>query len=83
MSVTTVHNKTGLYEMFQKIEGRKFMGAVDGGDCIELVFEEKKGLDGEGLKGDQNMITLFQDGRVALGFVSDCYPDLVNKGIRR
>jgi hypothetical protein len=54
--------------LFAKVAGRRFLGVVNCGDCLELVFEEAAGAG--------NLVTLFTDagprtGLVAFGFVCD------------
>ena len=70
MSVATVADKT-LFEMFQMMAGRKFVGVVHGGDCIELIFEQP-----EPIEKDRNAITLFFDGRIAFGSIGEEYVKL-------
>lgn len=61
----------GLIELFGCLEGRKLLGAVDCGDCVELVFDDLE--PGENFA---NLISIYTDagrhtGRVALGGVED------------
>lgn len=58
----------GLVALFGRLAGRRFIGVVDCGDCVELVFSDE----GRG----PNLVTVFTDsgrrtGRVALGGVAD------------
>lgn len=61
---TTMLDQDGLLDLFTSLSGRRFVGAVDSDDAIELVF------DGDGC----NMVTIFTSGRfrgnVWLGFVA-------------
>ena len=63
-----VLDHAGLVEIFGRLSGRRFVGVIDCGDCVELVFEDA----GPG----GNLVTVFTDagrhtGRVALGGVSE------------
>jgi hypothetical protein len=62
-----VLDHSGLIRLFRKLEGRRFVGAVDCRDCVELVFSDE---------GGPNLVTIYTDsgrhtGRVALGGVAD------------
>jgi hypothetical protein len=63
---TTVLNQAGLLHLFRHLAGRRLLGAVDGGDCVELVFEPAE-------PGDGNLVSIFTQGywtgHVAFGFV--------------
>lgn len=52
-----------MLQVLGRVAGRKFLGAIYGADCIELVFDDPTGL------GD-NLITIDDDGSVRLGFIS-------------
>lgn len=57
----------GLVNLFGQLCGRRFLGVVDCGDCVELVFDDA-------LPGG-NLVTIFTDsgrdtGLVALGGVA-------------
>jgi hypothetical protein len=57
-----------LFRALDRVEGRRFLGAVDGGGCVELVFEGEHG---------RNLISIYvaggdyYRGRVAFGGVAD------------
>ena len=74
MTQTHVQDLKGLVELFGHVAGRKFVGPVDGLNCLELVFEDPDD------KGD-NLVSIFTDGYhrglVALGFV---HRDLIDAG---
>ena len=63
---TTVLDRPGLLRLFRHLAGRRLVGAVDGIDCVELVFEPDE--------HDGNLVTIFTEGRergwVAFGFVA-------------
>ena len=54
-----------LVRALDAVEGRRFLGAVYGGDCLELVFEGERG---------GNLVSIYVEGRragaVALGGVA-------------
>lgn len=59
-------NIAGLLHILKQVEGRKFIRAVDGGDCVELVFSGDRG----------NLVTIWphgtgppHEGDVALGYI--------------
>jgi hypothetical protein len=63
---THVLDPAGMARLFQTLVGRRLLGAVDCGDCVELVFEESS----------RNLMTIYGDagrytGRVVLGAVAD------------
>jgi len=67
-------NIAGLLHILKQVEGRKFIRAVDGGDCVELVFSGNSG----------NLVTIWphgtglpHEGDVALGYL---HPDFVKAG---
>lgn len=64
---TTVLDLDGLVALFRQVAGRKFIGPVDGYDCLELVFEDPDDRGG-------NLVSIYTEGRyrgnVFLGFVS-------------
>lgn len=74
--MTQVHvlDLVGLVDLFSHVAGRKFIGPVDGIECLELVFEDP---DDKG----ENLVSIFTDGAhcglVALGFV---HRDLIAAG---
>jgi hypothetical protein len=55
----------GLLEVLGRVADRRFVGAVDGFGCVELVFEGS----------DENLVSIYTQGlhagRVALGGVAD------------
>ena len=63
---TTVSYRAGLLRLFRSLGGRTLVGAVDGRDCVELVFDDSDDIGG-------NLVSIFTDGRrrgqVAFGFV--------------
>jgi hypothetical protein len=65
---STVLDREGLSAIFDYLSGRTLLGAVDCGDCVELVFT----LDDAGQGA--NLVTVFTDdrwrGSVALGGVA-------------
>jgi len=66
---TTVLDHDGLIRLFEQLAGRRFLGPVDGGGCVELVFESDPDRKG-------NLVTIFTEegryrGQVAFGFVAD------------
>lgn len=65
---STVLDREGLAAIFDYLAGRTLLGALDCGDCVELVFTLNR--DGEGA----NLVTVFTDdrwrGQVALGGVA-------------
>jgi hypothetical protein len=65
-SQTTVLDQAGRLRLFQHLAGRRLLGAVDGGSCVELVFEPAG-------PGNGDLISIFTDGywtgHVAFGFV--------------
>jgi hypothetical protein len=65
---TTVLAREGLLRLFASLAGRTFLGAVDGMDCVELVFSDPDERGG-------NLVSIFTDGRdrgrIAHGFVAD------------
>lgn len=71
---TTVLDREGLLRLFQRVAGRRLIGAVDGFDCVELVFEDPD-------SAGQNLVTIYTDqherGQVLLGFVSQ---ELIDAG---
>jgi hypothetical protein len=56
----------GLVRLLDEVEGRPFLGAVYGGDCLELVF---------GGEGGGNLLSVYLAGRragtVVLGGVAE------------
>jgi hypothetical protein len=70
----TVLDPAGLAELFNQNAGRRFVGAIDCGDCVELVFEER-----ERKGADANLISVYTSGPrrglVFLGFVSQVLID--------
>lgn len=67
-----VLDRRGLVDVFNANAGRRFVGAIDCGDCLELVFEDRGEAGG-------NLVTIFTAGRrrglVAQGFVSQEWID--------
>lgn len=45
-----------LYRALDQVEGRRFLGAVAGGECVELVFEGEHG---------DNLVCVYVEGRQA------------------
>lgn len=43
---TTVFDRHGLLQVFASMAGRRFVGVEDGGDCVELVFDNPETLAG-------------------------------------
>jgi hypothetical protein len=74
MSPTHVLDQRGLLGLFDELTGRKLVGAVDGFDCVELVFDDPERRGG-------NLVSIFtggtHKGRIAHGFVSQ---DLIAAG---
>jgi hypothetical protein len=64
---TTVLDHRGLLRLFRQVAGRKFVGPVDGINCVELVFEDADDRGG-------NLVSIFTEGlyrgQVAFGFVA-------------
>jgi hypothetical protein len=71
----TVFDRAGLLRLFWRLSGRTLVGAVDGGDCVELVFDPNE---------TGNLVTIFTDGRrrglVAFGGVCR---EMVDQGYGR
>jgi len=71
---TTVFDRHGLLQVFASMAGRRFVGVEDGGDCVELVFDNPENTGG-------NLVTVYPDGvnkgSVLHGFVSQ---DFIEEG---
>jgi hypothetical protein len=73
----TVLDREGLLALFGSLRDRRLVGVVDGGDCVEIVFEhvERQG---------RNLVTVFTEGRwrgqVAFGAVSQ---EMIDDGYGR
>ena len=68
MSPVGVLDGPGLIALFRQLEGRRFVGVVDGFGVVELVFEDDR--------PGGNLVCIYTDdgrntGQVTLGWVSD------------
>jgi hypothetical protein len=64
---TTVLDCAALVEIFNRNAGRRLVGAIDCGDCLELIFEDRE-------RKRANPVSVYKSGRrrglVYLRFVS-------------
>lgn len=59
MSIHVINDRKDLMKGLSPILGKKLVGLVDGVDCVEMVFSDP----------DENLVSIFSDGQIAVGFV--------------